>query len=399
MLRNNKGFTVIELIMSFLFSSILAISLFSVIVTYRNKQMDSTVEADILSFKAHLIMDIQEDIQLKGLKSMENCPGSEDGKIVPRCVILNFNGNPEVTKRLEVKFDHHVDVIQNDDRSEAQFYYDTPYIEYGGIRYEIPDAANVYIEDDYVLQKTEPSDGIESGNVLYKINFNLKHSDLDTNVNISLVANGTEKVPATGDYKEYGIGNEVYIQLNDHEQRKFRVIQNSNRYNENLVLLYDDVYDASNSCDTTYECNDSNPSNNCNTKLVCELSKYNVIDNVSNRYNGSLIKNKIQSLERRWNNVDRVRLITVDEVSRIAALCPLYRGADSPEITLTLSSSDYWLIDKTYWTMSEKELSGNDNGKKVWYVNGSTSTLAFDYVNQSHTLRPVIEVKKIFVTN
>lgn len=391
MLKNNKGFTVIELIMSFLFSSILAVSLFSVIVSYRNKQVDSSVETDILAFKSQLIMDIQEDIQLKGLKYIDYCYYDDDNNpstpvvLQPRCVNIHFNGNPETVKMFYVAFDYGEDIVENPNGTTQAFPYEMPYIVYGDIRYTIPDAANVYIDDDYILTQTKPTDGIEAGTTLYKVHFNLKHSDLDTNVNISIVASGSMHTDtSSGPYKAYNIGDIVYIQVNDHEQKQFRVIQYSNTYKDDLTLLYDDVYDTSSDCNTTY---------------VCDSINYGVIDNVSNRYNSSVIKTKVNKIENVWNNVDLVRLITVDEVSRISALCPLYKGANSPEISLGNNSSLNWLTNKSYWTMSEKELTGNDNGKKVWYVKGPSKTLSFDYVNINHTLRPVVVVKKIFVTN
>ena len=67
MIKNNKGFTVIELIASFVFVSILSISLFSIIMNYRDKEIDSSIEADLLAFKSKLTIDIEQDIHRKGL--------------------------------------------------------------------------------------------------------------------------------------------------------------------------------------------------------------------------------------------------------------------------------------------------------------------------------------------
>ena len=376
MLRNNKGFTVIELIMSFLFASILAISLFSVIVTYRNKQVDSTIETDLLAFKSQFVMDVQEDFQLRGVREINYCTtGNADNPIIPRCVVINFNDG--TSKELKVLIEVKEDTVENDDGIIDHFNYELPYIVYGDIKYNIPDAANVYIDDDYILQSTGPLDGIESGTNLYKIGFNLKHNDLDVDIDVSIVTSGSIRTnTSTGPYKSYVIGDIVFIQLNDSLQRQFRVIQNSSTYKDSLILLYDDVYDSS---------------------LVLDSTIYNELNNISNRYSNSSIKNKVYSVSLNWNNADEVRLITVDEVSRIAALCPKYKGADSGDISL--GSAPDWLINKVYWTMSEKELSGENSGKKAWYVNGPSRTLSYDFVNVSHTLRPVIVIKKTFVTN
>ena len=380
MLKNNKGFTVIELIMSFLFTSILALSLFSVIVLYRAKQTDTTIESDLIAFKSHIIMDIQEDIQVKGLKEISYCPPNDDErrageKIHPRCVIMSFNDN--TSKTFEIGEDNKVDIIENDNGSESQFFYKVPYIIYGDIRYSIPDAANVYVDDEYILQESEAYDGLETGTKLYKINFNLKHTDLDTRINIAVVASGTLPISgASGDYKQYNIGQEVNVQLNGSTQKKFRVIQNSSRYSRYLTLLYDDTYDSS---------------------LVLNSTEYNVIGNYANRYNDSIIKSKVHAIETQWSNADEVRLITTEEIARLAAFCPQYRGIDSPDVSL--SSAPAWLTNKSFWTMSPKLLSNNDNGKKVWFVNSSTKTLSSAYVNTNYALRPVIYLKKTYALN
>ena len=49
--------------------------------------------------------------------------------------------------------------------------------------------------------------------------------------------------------------------------------------------------------------------------------------------------------------------------------------------------------------MSEKILTGNDNGKKVWVVKGNSKTLSSDFVNANYAIRPVIVINKVFVTN
>ena len=375
MLKNEKGFTVIELIMSFLFASILALTLFSVIILYRNKQVDSTIEAQLLAFKSQLIIDVQNDIEVRGLKDINYCPGEQENAIIPRCVIMNFND--ETSKTFYVKFQTKVDSLDNLDGTTTSFDYYIPYIIYGDIRYDIPDAANVYIDDDYILQTASMYDGLETGTKLYKISFNLKHSDLDTNINISITANGTSSLPALGgEYKSYNIGDEVYIQLNNREQRKFRVIQYSNSYNNMLTLLYDDSYDDS---------------------LVLNSTDYNNLENLASRYNNSKIKYNIDRIKSSWNNVEEIRLITSEEISKVASLCPQYKGTDSPDVSL--SSAPSWLVNKSYWTMSEKIVSGDNNGKTVWYVNSGAKTMQGALVNANYALRPVIEVNKAYAAN
>lgn len=386
MLKNNKGFTVIELIMSFLFASILAITLFSVVVTYKDKQMDSTIEAELLSFKSHLVIDIQEDIQLKGLKKIELCPKRDNnGNVIPnafisRCVIISYND--DTTKEFSISQDLKIDKITDKEGHESQFSYYVPYVLYGGIRYDIPDAPSVYIEDDYILETRGPDDGLESGTTLYKIHFNLKHADLDTDIDISIVANGTQKIStgASGSYNNYNIGEAVMVQLNSEYQRQFRVIQKSNTFTSTVLLLYDDAYDSS---------------------LVLPSTDFNLLQNHASKYSLSKIRNSVHSIEVNWSNAEEVRLITTEELSRITQSCPQYRGVNSPD--LSLSSAPNWLFGegankKSFWTMSEKLVTGNDNGKKVWYVDANSKTLSGAYVNATYAIKPVIVIQKKYIT-
>ena len=381
MLKNNKGFTVIELIMSFLFASILALSLFSIIILYRSRQTDASIESDLLAFKSTLLMDIQNDIQLRGLKQMDNCPPTQedinDGKrIHERCVSILFND--DVVKTFEIKGELKIDKIKNNDGTIAEFSYRIPYIVYGDIRYDIPDAANVYVDDDYILYTSSVYDGLETGTKLYKVNFDLKHGSLDTNINISLVANVTAPVPSQNTlYRQYNIGDQVTVQVKDNTLLKFRVIKNSNKYTRELTLLYDDQYNSS-----------------AHMSIPSSIA-FNSLGANSNNYDGSLIKERIQTLAQSMNYVDEVRLITTDEIARIVPFCPKYRGIDSADLSLT--SAPAWLTNTSFWTMSEKRVTGSNSGKKVWYINSSSKTLTSDLVNATHALRPVIVVKKDYV--
>ena len=110
-------------------------------------------------------MDIQNDIQLRGLKQMDNCPTTQEDinngkRIHERCVSILFND--DVVKTFEIKGELKIDKIKNNDGTIAEFSYRIPYIVYGDIRYDIPDAANVYVDDDYILYTSSVYDGLET---------------------------------------------------------------------------------------------------------------------------------------------------------------------------------------------------------------------------------------------
>ena len=380
LLKNNKGFTVIELIMSFLFASILSLSLFSAVLVYREKQIDSSIEKELLAFKSKLMIDIENDIQLKGVKNIEvnptYCPETsiEGSPILnSKCVLITFNDNS--TKVFKITSEVKQDVIESKDSSET-FEYEVLYVVYGDIKYEIPDGANVYIDDNYILSKTNEYDSIEGNLALYRIEFNLKHNNLDSDINISIVASGTKTNTSPAPYKSYNVGDDVTVLVNKSEQLNYKVIEKSDGFKDSVTLLYNGDYDST---------------------LVLNNVNYNYLENLGNRYKNSIIKDKLDIVSSEWNNIDSIRLITVDDIVRISSFCPQYKGVDSSDINL--SSSPEWLTNKNYWTMSEKLTSNETNGKKVWVVNGDNKVLTSDFVNSNYALRPVIEIKKIYIIN
>ncbi len=405
MLKSNKGFTVIELIMSFVFSSILAISLFSIIVTYKNKQVDSSIEQELLAFKAHLVMDVQDDVQLKGVKEIETCKQIDnEGRetIEPRCIYITFNDNTKKVFRVDTEIK--IDEIYDDNNEKiADYSYGVPYIIYGDIKYDIPDGANIFIDDDYILHTKSINDGIETRTKLYKIGFNLNHADLDTDIDISIVINGTQADPVpAGEYQQYSKGDRVSVQLNEKYQQAFRVIKDSSKTQADLILLYDPETKKDAACGNAgdpyviYK-RITDPSYIPNPRTIDLNSvEFNAIRNYANRYDGSIIKNVVYELGLEWNNADEVRLITTEEIARISSSCPQFRGVDSPNLSLATSPS--WLTNKSYWTMSEKIVTGNNNGKLVWYVDSSSKSMLGSSVDAHYALRPVIVINKRYVT-
>ncbi len=387
-INNNKGFTVIELIASFVFSSILAISLFTVVLNYRDKETDTDLITRLQAFKSNFVIDVEQDIQKKGLYSIDYCinttaePESDEyGQIIPRCAILTFDDGD--TKTLAVKKTTKVDTILNRDGVPSNFDYVYLYIEYGDIKYNIPDETNVDIVTDYFLEQSTESDGLETNNPLYKIRIDLVHKDLPTNIAISIVASGSKFIDyGSSPYSNFNIGDLVTIQLNESTQRKFRVIQPSSGYNEFVTLLYDDVYDNS---------------------LLLSSTEFNTSISDGNDYNNSSIKINTDVLaspssSTKWVNASRVRLITADEVGYIIATCPKNSSSVATS-SISLASAPSWLVSGNYWTMTGKvATSEEDRGKMAWYVNGNNKTLNFANVNEKYAIRPVIEVSKVYIT-
>ncbi|MBR1385571.1 MAG: type II secretion system protein [Bacilli bacterium] len=425
MMKSNKGFTVVELIASFVFVSILSISLFGIIMNYRDKQIDSSIEADLLAFKSKLTIDIEQDIQRKGLKNIQYCDSSEiDTK--KSCIRLNFNdGDTKVFKKYTVKCwkvycmasesgapvleknectNGAPPICEGDYKDTSEFSYYNTYLSYGGVRYPIPDADNVTIESDNLLYYTTARDALENNLTLYKINVKLTHVDLDADMDISIVASGTEQVDTnTTPYKAYSIGDIVSVKLNETDTRKFRVVSDSSGYNSSVTLLYDDtsprLTDIKDSSNVSYVFPESKNKTAFNSDITH-----------GNNYLGSSIEEVINGSEGVaffWKNADKVRLLTVEELASLANVSPDYRktfeSLDEAQQNLNLNSTAQdWIFGYNYWTSSKVALKAgieNQNGY-VWYVDNATGYMKALRVDTDNIyLRPVIEISKDFINN
>ena len=402
---NNKGFTVIELIMSFVFTSILALSLFAVVLNYRNRQMDESIKTDLLAFKSQLIIDVQKDIQMKGLHHIDYCeeenPVTHVLNRVGRCIVLHFNDNPSTSKEFRIREDTSQDSLDHPDGSSDKFYYSIPYIVYGGIRYDIPDAANVSIRSNFILEETTFADGIETNTPIYKIRVDIAHNDIDGDMDISIVCEGTKRMDdGEAPYQQYSIGDRVTIQLNATEQKPFIVIKESSRSDAYLTLLYDGEYD-------------NNPDS-----LVSKYVNFNSDISAGNVYsNDSTISRKVSNIASSWVNAKKVRLITFEEVEYIVNACPYIRnvvqndGDPEPYVTISTSGANAnapeWLVKTNngaqsinYWTSSGRDYAKDHPkyGKRVWTVLDIDHSVTDSAVNSTFAVRPVIEVSKIYVT-
>lgn len=174
-----KGFTVIELILSFLFVMALATAMFGIVMNYRDKAISARMQGDLETFRVSLLGSIQNDINSRILKKIEICHSSLDKK----CFLFSFNDG--ATKKLEIQsYTQKVD--------DQEFTYDI--FIYDDIKYIPPSA--YFSKIDLV----EGNDNISSPKVLdrghkkiYKIDYPLYHDDLPgQNYGIKIITVGFE---------------------------------------------------------------------------------------------------------------------------------------------------------------------------------------------------------------
>lgn len=154
---NNRGFTIVEIIISFSFVMVIALGLFLITTNYKNKQQLESSKRDLLTYKTTLVSDIQNDITIKGINTITACPN------ISNCYDLTFNDSTK--KRIQKKVETN-----------------NSYISYDNTNY-YPKEKNLTTIGDFVFNQKNTEVG-----TVYKLLIPIEHRELiDTNYNIKIV--------------------------------------------------------------------------------------------------------------------------------------------------------------------------------------------------------------------
>lgn len=180
---DNKGFTVIELILSFILVMFLALSMFALVNNYRNREQKESIRRDLLTFQSTLTGDIYQDTLERKVDYIRNCEVTNDA--IKGCIDIKFLD--ETNKELKI-----VKEEKTTTEDGTTFTYDSSYILYGGVKYELPDPKFARIVDDYMFFSTIEEDNLEYG-VIYKIRIRIEHQDLEDEFVIEVVTTGINR--------------------------------------------------------------------------------------------------------------------------------------------------------------------------------------------------------------
>ena len=373
---NKKGFTVIELILSFAFVSILTVTMFQLVLNYKEKEQIAQDITELTSFKNNITMMIEKDLQVNILKTIDYCREGGvqgEGAIINRCITLYFQNNTQKDLRIAYK-EETVNVVT------SHVKYNRYFIIYGDEIYEAPSSGEVEIRTDYMLEYSTKEDSLENHLGLYKIRIGLYHKGANANSEISIVAIGNTKANAgTGAYKAYTVGQKLRIQVNSGaqgNQNYFYVIKNSDTFDGSVTLLYDGIWTGTH--------------------------KYNSSLTVGNAFESSELNSVLDTVYSSWNNVSKredVRLLTANEITSLGGQSPLARNYDtaspinipSNAVTSILNAYD------NFWTSSPYLSNSNSQYAWVYSKNGSQGKLVKTKINEAHGVRPVIKIEKKYI--
>ena len=181
-MKNNKGFTIAELLVTFVLVMSIVLALFKVVDHYRERQQNATSVKEMNSYRNQIVKVVEDDILfnyggIKEIKGLDKSTLESDGleqtdfqqgiEITFNKVIANTQPNTTNPKRLIVKKNG---------------------ILYGDMFYEFPSKFVSAVDDVIYTETKVSSDDSSLDKAIYSIHIDLTHSELNRIFNINIVA-------------------------------------------------------------------------------------------------------------------------------------------------------------------------------------------------------------------
>lgn len=174
-MKNNKGFTIAELLVTFVLVMSIVLALFKVVDHYRERQQNATSVKEMNSYRNQIVKVVEDDILfncegIKEIKGLDLKPSEEPNS--QQGIKITFNKvddekNTLITKNLIVKKDG---------------------ILYGNMFYEFPSKFVSAVDDVIYTETKVSSDASSLDKAIYSIHIDLTHSELNRIFNINIVA-------------------------------------------------------------------------------------------------------------------------------------------------------------------------------------------------------------------
>ena len=146
---NKKGFTVIEVVISFTFVVIILASMFAVVINYQNETETEKVKSSLLTFKTTILEIVYNDVISENMKNMTSCGD--------KCIQIN------------TKTDNYV--------LEAVTLDGEIYLTYRGTKYLLPDSKNGLSTINNFEYR------FDDVNLVYEVNIPIIHAELSEDEN------------------------------------------------------------------------------------------------------------------------------------------------------------------------------------------------------------------------
>ena len=195
---NNKGFTTVEVIVSFALVVIIMASMTTMLIAYRDSINIEETKSKMIEFKNTFTYMVYQDIIYDGVVGIQPCKDNTDTTLVNLCVeFIGTRINPTTGEKVVNKLTLEPDVLTIGSEGEEQR---RVYLNYNGIRMMLPDSdLNKVIKEkdasgnisvtgekttaqihDFILKKDQV-------NEVYSLTIPIEHKGIDFNDNIKIV--------------------------------------------------------------------------------------------------------------------------------------------------------------------------------------------------------------------
>ena len=195
-MKNNKGFTIAELLVTFVLVMSIVLALFKVVDHYRERQQNATSAKEMNSYRNQIVKVVEDDILFNygGIKEIKGLDQNDD-------ISLNAIEKENFQQGIEITFNEVIANTQPNTTNTKRLIVKKNGILYGDMFYEFP-SKFVSAVDDVIYTETQvenvSSEDPSLKKAIYSIHIDLTHSELNRIFNINIVAvNNTPTITDT----------------------------------------------------------------------------------------------------------------------------------------------------------------------------------------------------------
>lgn len=181
-MKNNKGFTIAELLVTFVLVMSIVLALFKLVDHYRERQQNATSVKEMNSYRNQIVKVVEDDILFNygGIKEIKGLDQND--------LSLSAIEKANFQQGIEITFN---EVIANTQPNTKRLIVKKNGILYDNMFYEFP-SKFVSAVDDVIYTETQvekvSSEDPSLKKAIYSIHIDLTHSELNRIFNINIVA-------------------------------------------------------------------------------------------------------------------------------------------------------------------------------------------------------------------
>jgi len=184
---NNKGITIVEILLCFVLVIVITFSLFSSLNNYKEKQQLESDRNAIVTYKNLLTKEIQDDLIMKGIKEVTNSSTSENDHSIQYNIDITLN-NGEQKELIIIK---NLAAYEEDEKviTDQDDYFMIQYGDKGNtIKYPIPNLGSTKNKNDKIVYDLKINNiYISTNNNILTIYIGLYHPDFGKRYAIDIV--------------------------------------------------------------------------------------------------------------------------------------------------------------------------------------------------------------------